>query len=110
MLPDIENLLKLQDADKEIRRLQDEVAEFPKRVAVIEQSWRRNIPPLDGAAADIGQLPHRGSLPVRETRLRKRRQADKRFVFNHGENNSPVGSDQWSGVVVIEANVGIGLK
>src|SRR6266496_3879111 len=37
MLPDIENLLKLQDTDKEIRRLQDEVAEFPKRVAVIEQ-------------------------------------------------------------------------
>lgn len=37
MLPDIENLLKLQDTDKEIRRLRDEVAELPKRVAVIEQ-------------------------------------------------------------------------
>jgi len=37
MLPDIENLLKLQDADKEIRRLRDEVAELPKRVAAIEQ-------------------------------------------------------------------------
>ncbi len=37
MLPEIENLLKLQDADKEIRRLQDEVAELPKRVATIEQ-------------------------------------------------------------------------
>jgi len=37
MLPDIENLLRLQDADKEIRRLQDEIAELPKRVAVIEQ-------------------------------------------------------------------------
>ena len=37
MLPDIENLLKLQDTDKEIRRLQDEVAELPKLVAVIEQ-------------------------------------------------------------------------
>jgi len=37
MLPEIENLRKLQDADKEIRRLQDEVAEFPRRVAVIEQ-------------------------------------------------------------------------
>lgn len=36
MLPEIENLLKLQDADKEIRRLQDEVAELPKRVASIE--------------------------------------------------------------------------
>jgi uncharacterized protein len=37
MLPDIENLLKLQEADKEIRRLQDEIAELPKRVATIEQ-------------------------------------------------------------------------
>ena len=37
MLPDIENLLKLQDVDREIRRLQDEVAELPKRVAAIEQ-------------------------------------------------------------------------
>jgi uncharacterized protein len=37
MLPDIENLLKLQEADKEIRRLQEEIAELPKRVAVIEQ-------------------------------------------------------------------------
>src|SRR5438094_2092482 len=37
MLPDIENLLKLQVADKEIHRLQDEVAELPKRVAAIEQ-------------------------------------------------------------------------
>src|ERR1035437_4867062 len=35
MLPDIEHLLRLQDTDKEIRRLHDEVAEFPKRVAVI---------------------------------------------------------------------------
>jgi uncharacterized protein len=37
MLPDIENLLKLQEADKEIRRLHEEIAELPKRVAVIEQ-------------------------------------------------------------------------
>ena len=37
MLPEIENLLLLQDADKAIRRLQDEIAELPKRVAAIEQ-------------------------------------------------------------------------
>src|SRR5437763_13654152 len=36
MLPEIENLLKLQDVDKEIRRLQDEVAELPRRVSAIE--------------------------------------------------------------------------
>jgi predicted nucleic acid-binding Zn-ribbon protein len=37
MLPDIDKLLELQIADKEIRKLQDEVAALPKRVAVIEQ-------------------------------------------------------------------------
>ncbi len=37
MLPEIENLLRLQDADKEIRRLHEEIAELPKRVAAIEQ-------------------------------------------------------------------------
>jgi hypothetical protein len=37
MLPDIENLLRLQEADKEIARLQDEIAELPRRVAAIEQ-------------------------------------------------------------------------
>jgi predicted nucleic acid-binding Zn-ribbon protein len=36
MLPEIENLRHLQEADKEIRRLQDEIAELPKRVAAIE--------------------------------------------------------------------------
>ncbi len=36
MLPEIENLLHLQEADKEIRRLQEEIAELPKRVAAIE--------------------------------------------------------------------------
>src|ERR1700722_11392048 len=37
MLPDIEKLLELQTADKEIRKVQEEVAALPKRVAVIEQ-------------------------------------------------------------------------
>ncbi|MGB8013149.1 MAG: C4-type zinc ribbon domain-containing protein [Terriglobales bacterium] len=37
MLPDIDKLLELQIADKEIRRLRDEVAALPKRVALIEQ-------------------------------------------------------------------------
>ena len=36
MLPDIENLLKLQEVDRESRRLQDEIAELPRRVAAIE--------------------------------------------------------------------------
>src|SRR5579871_4535576 len=53
MLPDIENLLKLQDADKEIRRLQDEVAELPKRVAVIEQKLAGTKAQLEKAQAAV---------------------------------------------------------
>jgi predicted nucleic acid-binding Zn-ribbon protein len=37
MLPDIDKLLELQLADNEIRKLRDEVAALPKRMAVIEQ-------------------------------------------------------------------------
>ncbi len=37
MLSDIENLLQLQVADKEIRQLKDEIAALPKRVAAIEE-------------------------------------------------------------------------
>src|ERR1700690_3300100 len=60
MLPDIENLLKLQDTDKEIRRLQDEVAEFPKRVAVIEHK-------LAGTKAqrEKAQAPEKPDKPPR---------------------------------------------
>jgi len=53
MLPDIEKLLRLQDADKEIKRLQDEVAEFPKRVAVIEQKLAGTKAQLEKAQAAI---------------------------------------------------------
>jgi uncharacterized protein len=53
MLPDIENLLRLQDADKEIRRLQDEIAELPKRVAAIEQKLAGTKAQLERAQAAI---------------------------------------------------------
>lgn len=53
MLPDIENLLKLQDADKEIRRLQDEVAELPKRVAAIELKLAGTKAQLEKAQASV---------------------------------------------------------
>ena len=36
MLPDIEKLLDLQIADQEIRKLQEEIAELPRRIAAIE--------------------------------------------------------------------------
>jgi uncharacterized protein len=53
MLPEIENLLQLQGADKEIRRLQDEVAEFPKRVAAIEKKLAANTLKLEKAQAAV---------------------------------------------------------
>jgi predicted nucleic acid-binding Zn-ribbon protein len=36
MRPDVENLIALQQADKEIHRLKDEIAALPKVVAAIE--------------------------------------------------------------------------
>lgn len=53
MLPDIENLLKLQEADREIRRLQDEIAELPKRVAAIEQKLAGTKAQLEKAQSAI---------------------------------------------------------
>src|ERR1700758_4308676 len=48
MLPDIEKLLQLQEADREIRRLNEEVAALPRRVAAIEAK-------LAGTKAELEQ-------------------------------------------------------
>src|SRR3984885_14418741 len=53
MLPEIENLLHLQEADKEIRRLQDEIAELPKRVAAIEHKLADTKAQLERAQAAV---------------------------------------------------------
>jgi len=53
MLPDIENLLRLQDADKEIARLHEEIAELPRRVAAIEQKLAGTKAQLEKAQAAI---------------------------------------------------------
>jgi uncharacterized protein len=53
MLPDIENLLRLQEADKEIRRLHDEIAELPKRVGAIEQKLAGTKAQLEKAQGAI---------------------------------------------------------
>jgi predicted nucleic acid-binding Zn-ribbon protein len=53
MLAEIENLLRLQDADKEIRRLQDEIAELPKRVAAIERKLAGTKAGLEAAQAAL---------------------------------------------------------
>ena len=49
MLPDIEKLLELQIADKEIRQLKDEIAALPKRVAAIEAKLAGTKAQLDKA-------------------------------------------------------------
>jgi uncharacterized protein len=53
MLPEIENLLRLQEADKEIRRLREEIAELPKRVAAIEQKLAGTKAQLEKAQASV---------------------------------------------------------
>jgi predicted nucleic acid-binding Zn-ribbon protein len=53
MLPEIENLLHLQEADKAIRRLQDEIAELPKRVAAIEHKLADTKVQLEKAQASV---------------------------------------------------------
>ena len=53
MLREIENLLRLQEADKEIRRLQDEIAELPKRVAAIEHKLADTKLQLEKAQAAV---------------------------------------------------------
>src|ERR1700733_1452090 len=53
MLLEIENLLRLQEADKAIRRLQDEIAELPKRVAAIEHKLADTKSQLEKAQAAV---------------------------------------------------------
>jgi hypothetical protein len=53
MLPDIENLLRLAEADNQIRRLQEEIAELPKRVALIEQKLVGTKAQLERAQAAV---------------------------------------------------------
>lgn len=51
MLPDLQNLMELQVADKEIARLREDVAALPKRVAVIEEKLAATMAKLEKAKA-----------------------------------------------------------
>ena len=53
MLPAVENLIELQKADAEIRRLKEEIAALPKRVALIEEKLAGTKVALDKAKAAI---------------------------------------------------------
>src|SRR5436190_13437595 len=61
-----------------------------QRVALVEQFWLGHVPPLDGAAADIGKLPHRALSPRFAGTVQKAERGDKRIVLNRGENNSSI--------------------
>ena len=53
MLPDVQNLIELQHADREILRLKEEIAALPKRVAAIEQKLAGTKAILEKAKAAI---------------------------------------------------------
>src|SRR5438045_8798134 len=53
MLPDIENLIAVQQADREIARVKAEIAELPKRVAKIEEKLAGTRANLEQARAAI---------------------------------------------------------
>ena len=53
MLPEIQNLMQVQEADREISRLKDEIAALPKRVAAIEQKLAGTKAVLENAKAAI---------------------------------------------------------
>jgi uncharacterized protein len=53
MLPDVQNLISLQKADREILRLKEEIAALPKRVAVIEAKLAGTKAALEKAKSAI---------------------------------------------------------
>ena len=78
MHSDIENLLRLQQADKEIRRLSDEIAELPRRVAVIETKLAATKARLDKAhtavkADEVARRKHETTIQDLRTKISKYR-------------------------------------
>jgi predicted nucleic acid-binding Zn-ribbon protein len=53
MLPDVQNLIALQQADREILRLKEEIAALPKRVAAIEERLAGTRAVLEKAKAAV---------------------------------------------------------
>src|SRR5438045_9429248 len=53
MLPEVQNLIELQQADREILRLKEEMAARPKRVTAIEQKLAGTKAGLEAAKAAI---------------------------------------------------------
>src|SRR2546430_17465926 len=53
MLPDVQNLIDLQLADREVLRLKEEIAALPKRVAAIEEKLAGTKAVLENAKSAV---------------------------------------------------------
>src|SRR3989441_5655180 len=53
MLPDVQNLIELQQADREVLRLKEEIATLPKRVAAIEEKLAGTKAVLENAKVAV---------------------------------------------------------
>jgi len=53
MLPDVQNLIDLQLADREVLRLKEEIAALPKRVAAIEEKLAGTKAVLENAKTAV---------------------------------------------------------
>src|SRR5882724_10544368 len=53
MLPDVQNLIELQQADREVLRLKEEIAALPKRVAAIEEKLAGTKAVLENARVAV---------------------------------------------------------
>ena len=78
MLSDLQNLMELQVADKEILRLKEEVAALPKRVAVIEEKLAATKAKLEKAktaakADDVARKKYETTIQDLQSKISKYR-------------------------------------
>src|SRR4029077_16742489 len=82
MLQDLENLVELQVADKEILRLKEEVAALPKRVAVIENKLAATKANLEKAktsakADEAARKKYEAPILVEQEKISKYRDQER---------------------------------
>jgi uncharacterized protein len=78
MLPDVQNLIALQQADREILRLKEEIAALPKRVAAIEERLAGTRAVLEKAktavkADEAARRKHESAISDQQQKISKYR-------------------------------------
>jgi len=78
MLPDVQNLIELQRADREILRLKEEIAALPKRVAAIEEKLAGTKAVLEKAksavkADEAARRKHESAISDQQQKISKYR-------------------------------------